>query len=53
MLDGLHAKSCRDLRFASPWATDQHDVLGTVQELAAMKLTQRRLVDLTRCEVEA
>jgi len=53
MFDSLHAKGCRDMGFASAGTTDQHDVLGTVHELAAMKLAQRGLTDLTGCEVEA
>ena len=28
VLDSLHTKGCRGMSFASPRATDQHDVLG-------------------------
>ncbi len=52
MLDSLHAKGCRGMRFASPRAPDQHDVLGTIHELSPMKLAHRGLVDLTGGEVE-
>jgi hypothetical protein len=39
--------------FASPRAPNQYDVLGTVHELAPMKLAHRGLVDLTGRKVEA
>jgi hypothetical protein len=34
-------------------AADQDDVVGVLQELAAVKLADERLVDLTADEVEA
>jgi len=41
------------MRFAGAGATDQHNVLGTIHELAAMQLPYRGLVDLTGRKVEA
>src|SRR3984957_19526230 len=53
MLDGLDADRGGEMRLAGAGATDQHDIMGVLEELAAMKLTCKRLVDLAAGEVEA
>ena len=53
MLDGLDAEGGRDMGLAGAGAADQHDVVGVVDELAAMQLAHQRLVDLAAGEVEA
>ena len=37
---------------SSPWATDQHNILRTLHELAAVQLTHSRFIDLAGGEVE-
>ncbi|MNT53810.1 hypothetical protein D3C72_1909190 [compost metagenome] len=39
--------------FACPRSADQHDVVGIIEEVAAMELAHERLVDLAAGEVEA
>src|ERR1700760_1772302 len=51
MLDGLDADRGGEMGLAR--AADQDDIVGVFQELAAMKLTCERLVDLAAGEVEA
>jgi hypothetical protein len=41
------------MRLACAGAADQDDIVGVFQELAAMKLRCKRLVDLAAGEVEA
>src|SRR3984957_15780725 len=53
MLDGLDADRRGEMRLARAGAADQDDIVGVLQELAAMKLTCKRLVDLAAGEVEA
>ena len=53
MLDGLDAEGGRDMRFASARATDKHDVLRPIHELASVQLAHRGFVDLAGGEVEA
>src|SRR6202044_1694284 len=53
MLDGLDADRRSEMRLACAGAADQDDIVGVFQELAAMKLTGERLVDLAAGEVEA
>jgi hypothetical protein len=53
MLDGLDTQGGRYMGFPCARAADQNGVLCAVEELASMKLTHRRLVDLAGCEVEA
>ena len=53
MLDGLDADRGGEMRLARAGAADQDDVVGVLQELAAMELTHERLVDLAAGEVEA
>jgi hypothetical protein len=38
MLDGLEADCCSDVRLARAGASNQNDVVGVVEEVAAMKL---------------
>jgi hypothetical protein len=52
MLDGLHADRRDAMRFACAGPTDQDNVVGFIEEVAAMKLTHERFVDLAACEVE-
>ena len=53
MLDGLDADGRGDVRLARAGAADQDDIVGVLQELAAMQLADERLVDLAAGEVEA
>ena len=53
MFDGLDTDGRGDMRLARAGTADQDNVVGVVQEVAAMKLTGQRLVDLTAGEVEA
>jgi hypothetical protein len=53
MLDGLDADRGGEMRLACAGAADQDDVVRILQELAAMKLTGERLVDLAAGEVGA
>ena len=53
MFDGLDTDGRGDMRFARAGTADEDDVVGLVEEVAAMKLTDQRLVDLTAGEVEA
>ena len=46
VLDGLHADGGRQMGFSCAGAADQNDVVGFVDELAAMELAHERLVDL-------
>src|SRR5580693_8933062 len=53
MLDGLDADRRGEMRLACAGTADQDDIVGVLQELAAMELTGERLVDLAAGEVEA
>ena len=53
MFDGLDADGRGEMRLPRAGAADQDDVVSVLQELAAMKLTGQRLVDLAAGEVEA
>ena len=53
MLDGLDANRGCDMRLARAGTADQNDIIGIVEEVAAMKLLHERLVDLAAGEVEA
>jgi hypothetical protein len=53
MLDRLDPDRGGEMRFAGSRAADQDDIVRILQELAAMKLTCERLVDLAAGEVEA
>src|ERR1700722_18950760 len=53
VFDGLDADRSGEMRLARAGASDQDDVVRIFQELAAMKLTGERLVDLAAGEVEA
>src|SRR3984885_3766785 len=53
VLDGLDADRGGEMRLASAGAADQGDIMGVIQELAAVELTRERLVDLAAGEVEA
>ena len=46
MLDGLHADGSGDVGLAGSRSTDQNDVVGLLEEVAAMELTDQRFVDL-------
>ncbi len=41
MLDGLDTDRSRDMRLARAGTGDQHDLVGIVEEVAAMKLCTR------------
>ena len=53
VLDRLDADRGGEMCFPRAGAADQDDVVRILQELAAMKLTGERLVDLAAGEVEA
>src|ERR1700734_4375252 len=53
MLDGLDADRGGEMRLPRAGAADQDDIMGVIQELAAVELTCERLVDLAAGEVEA
>ncbi len=53
MLDGLDAERGGNVRLARTGTTNQHNVVGVVEEVAAMKLLDECLVDLASGEVEA
>ncbi len=53
MLDGLRADGGGDAGFARAGTTDQHDVVGLVDEVAAMELAHERLIDLAGGKIEA
>src|SRR6202167_2456299 len=53
MLDGLDADRGGEMRLARAGTADQDDIVRILQELAAMKLTCERLVDLAAGEVDA
>jgi hypothetical protein len=53
MLDGLHADGGSDMGLACAGTADQDDVVGLVEEVAAMQLSDQGLVDLAAGEVEA
>ena len=53
VLDGLDADGRGEMRLARAGTADQDDIVGVLQELAAMKLADERLVDLAAGEVEA
>ena len=52
MLNGLDADSCSDMAFASSRSTNQNDVFRILYEFAAMELSDRGLIDVTRREVK-
>ena len=52
MFDGLDADRGGEMRLASAGAADEDDIVGVFQELAAVELTGKRLVDLAAGEVE-
>ena len=53
LLHGFDANGGGQVRLACARATDQHDVLRTVQERAAMKPAHQRFIDAALGEVEA
>src|SRR5690554_2532217 len=53
MLHRLDAERRSDVGFAGAWATDQHHVVGALDERAAVKLLDHGLVDLAGRKVEA
>ena len=53
VFDGLDAEGGGGMGFARSGATNQHDVLCTIQQLAFVSLAHCGLVDLAGGEVEA
>src|ERR1700743_421966 len=53
MLDGLHAKRGGDVSLAGTGPTDQHNIVGGLDKVTAMKLPDQGFVDLAAGEVEA
>ena len=51
--DGLHADRGGDVCLAGTWATDEHDVLGIVEELTAMQGLHLADTNAAFVEVEA
>ncbi len=52
MLDGLDADRRSEMRLACARIADQDDIVGVLQELAAVKLANQRLVDLA-CQAKS
>src|SRR3984957_3414836 len=53
VLDRLDPDRNGEMRLARTGSADQEDIVGGFQELAAVELTRKRLVDLAAGEVEA
>ena len=53
VFDRLHAKGCGGMGFTRSWATNQHDVLCPIHELAFVQLAQACLVDLAGGKIKA
>src|SRR3546814_17011549 len=53
MLDGLNAQCRGDMGLAGARTADQHDIVGAVDKVAAVKLPDQRLIDLAAGKVEA
>src|SRR3546814_5700291 len=53
MLDGLDTERRGDVGLSGAGTTDQHDIVGAVDKLAAMELADQRLVDFAAGKVEA
>ena len=53
MFDGLDARRRGEVGFVRARAADKDDVVGVLQEFAAMELAHERLVDFADGEVEA
>jgi hypothetical protein len=53
MFDGLDTEGCRSMGFARSRASDQHNVLRPIHELAFVQLAQGSLIDLAGGKVEA
>lgn len=53
MLDGLDAEGRGDMGLARAGPADQHDVVGSVDEVATVKLADEGLVDLAGGKIEA
>src|SRR3546814_1407470 len=53
MLDGLNAQCRGDMGLAGARTADQHDIVGDVDKVAAVKLPDQRLIDLAAGKVEA
>ena len=53
MLDGLHTKRGGNVRLAGAGPTDEHHVIGAIDELAAVQLADHGFIDLAGCEVKA
>lgn len=53
MLDGMHTYRGGDVGLARAGAANQHDVIGLINEVALVKLSHERLVDLAAGEVKA
>src|SRR3546814_6659938 len=53
MLDGLDAQCRGDMGLAGARTADQHDIVGDVDKVAAVKLPDQRLIDLAAGKVEA
>lgn len=52
-VDQLDGREEPDMRLTRAGAADQDDVIGVVEEVAAMKLLHERFIDLAAGEVEA
>src|SRR3546814_18929511 len=46
MLDGLNAQCRGDMGLAGARTADQHDIVGDVDKVAAVKLPDQRLIDI-------
>src|SRR3546814_1259691 len=53
MFDGLDAQRRCHMALAGARTADQHDIVGDVDEVAAMQLTHQSFIDLATGKVEA
>jgi hypothetical protein len=53
MLDRLHAQGGSHVAFAGSGTADEHDVIGTIHEVAAVQLPDQGLIYLAGGKVEA
>ncbi len=50
--DSLHAVGSGNMAFSGAWSADQDDIVGTVEEFAAVQLADQGLVHLTGRKIE-
>lgn len=53
MFDGLHTERGGDMGLSGARTANQHDIVGNIDKVATVKLSDQRLVDLAAGKVEA